>query len=82
MIRLEVTCDFSDQPRARDVKHPCESLRGRSLAVDSIGVIADAQRALERAVEKRGWKRWIIPALGRRKGYICGPCYARAKGDV
>lgn len=82
MIRIEITCDLSDQPRARDARHPCDSTRGRSLAIDSIGVMADVKRAVDREVQKRGWKQWLIPALGRRKGYVCANCYRRAKGEI
>lgn len=82
MIRIEIVCDHATEPRAHDAKHPCESLRNRSLAIDEIGTIDDARREVDRQVNARGWKRWIIPSLGRRKGYVCGPCYRRAKGEI
>ena len=82
MIRLEISCDHATEPRARDVKNPCESTRNRSLAVDVAGTIDDAKREVDRQVEARGWKRWVMPAWGRKKGYLCGPCYARARGTI
>jgi len=82
MIRIEITCDHAEEPRARDAKAPCASTRGRSLAIDSVGVMSDASRAVERVVREQGWHRWIIPSLGRRKGFICANCYRRAKGEI
>ena len=82
MIRLEIICDHSDKPRARDAKHPCESTRGKSIAVDVAGTIDDAKREVDRQLQARGWKRWIIPEWGRKKGNICGPCWMRAKGEI
>lgn len=82
MIRIEITCDHSQEPRARDVKHPCDSTRNRSLAIDGVGTMDDAIKAVRRVSVERGWHRWAIPAMGRRMGYICGSCHRRAKGEI
>lgn len=82
MVRLEISCDHANGPRARDAKKPCESTRNRSLAVDVAGTIDDAKREVDSQVQRRGWKRWVMPEWGRKKGYLCPPCYARAKGEI
>ncbi len=82
MIRMEIVCGHSEEPRARDAKNPCESNRGRSMQVDYQDTLEGAVNRLKRHATTVGWKLWILPALGRRKGYICGPCYRRAKGEI
>lgn len=82
MIRMEIVCGHSEEPRARDAKAPCDSNRGRSLALDANATLEEAVNRLKRHATAQGWKLWILPALGRRKGYICGNCYRRAKGDI
>jgi hypothetical protein len=82
VIRIEITCDHAEEPRARDAKHPCDSTRNRNLSVDAVGVMDDAVKAVRRVAVERGWHRWIIAALGRRQGYICGNCHRRAKGEI
>lgn len=82
MIRIEITCDHSDQPRAHDAKHPCDSTRGKPLAVDAIGTMDEASKAVARVAERRGWKRVPIQAIGRRLGWICGNCHRRHLGEI
>ena len=82
MIRIEITCANVEEPRARDSKHPCDSTRNRSLAVDVVGTMDDAARAVKRAGIERGWARVQIQAVGRRLGYVCGNCHRRMKGEI
>jgi hypothetical protein len=82
VIRIEITCDHADQPRARDVKNPCDSTRKRSLDVDVVGTMDDAVKAVRRVAQERGWQRVPIQAIGRRLGYICGNCHRRHKGEI
>lgn len=81
MIRIEITCDHSQEPRAHDAKHPCDSTRNRSLAVDAVGTMEDAVRAVRRVALERGWHRALMPNLGRRMGYVCPNCHRRMKGE-
>ena len=80
MISIEVTCDHSDQPRARDGKHPCDSTRNKNVTLSAPTLPSVWQ--LDREAAAHGWKRWAIPAFGLRMGYICGNCYLRAKGEI
>ena len=82
MIRIEITCDHSDQPRAHDARHPCDSTRNRNLSVDAVGTMDDAARAVRRVAADRGWHRALIPALGRRMGYVCNNCQRRHRGEI
>lgn len=82
MIRIEITCDHSTQPRAHDAKHPCDSTRNRSLSIDACGTMDDAVRAVGRVAIEKNWHRALIPNLGRRMGYICHNCYRRMKGEI
>lgn len=82
MIRIEVSCAHANEPRARDAKATCDSLRNRSLAVDVMGTFDKAKSEVEQLARERGWIAWIIPAIGRRKMLICGNCAKRARGEI
>jgi len=82
MIRIEISCAHANEPHARDVKAPCDSLRNRSIAVDVMGTFDKAKVEAEQMARDRGWVPWIIPAIGRRKMFICGNCAKRARGEI
>lgn len=82
MIRIEITCDHADKPRARDAKNPCDSTRGRPLDVDAIGTMDDAVKAVRRVAQDRGWARVPVQAIGRRLGYVCKNCHMRHRGEI
>ena len=82
MIRIEITCDHGDQPRAHDAKNPCDRTRNRNLAVDVVGTMDEAVKAVRRVAVQRGWARIPVQAIGRRMGYVCGNCHRRHRGEI
>ena len=82
MIDMEITCGHSDEPRARDAKHPCDSNRGKNLRISKVGQFRDAELAMKDEARKRGWILWALQAIGRRKFYICANCGRRARGEI
>lgn len=80
MIEGTIVCDHRDQLSAQDVKAPCASRRGENIMAANVSM-EEVMRALRRRAAQAGWKRWIIPAAGRRSGWLCPSCYERAKAS-
>lgn len=76
MIRVEILCDWREDPRARDPKARCHSLDNQTPGGEALDFDTAASKA-RNAANLAGWSRKSPTRARSRYGWICPCCNGR-----
>jgi hypothetical protein len=82
VIEIRIHCDHADGPRAKEGKPSdwCVTASGGHDGCVGTHLNMDTAASLARSSAREiGWRQTTINKNGKR-GWLCGPCYARAYG--